>query len=150
MYHVWNNYQIRQSENQYFNAADILDACHAKYSVTELIAIGLRLMGNLTTPTEKGVPFIVTTDDNVYETWLHPFFAQQLSEYLGNFELRQLLGNWFSLPLPKNSDNEKPKPLMDSNEFHWFCNVISCLEETGIPEDMELARLLRENLRSKI
>jgi len=47
-------------------------------------------------------------------------------------------------------NDEKPKPLMDSNDFHFFANTISYLEETQNPEDMELARLLRGNLRSKI
>ena len=129
----WGDHQIRQRDDGCFLADDIFKVCEIKNNPCG--------------------------DDY----WLKPSVAQGIANKCGKFSFAaeievyayniswQIDKKELKYPLEQTGiTNEKPKTLLGSNDFYVLFEAIKCLEKTQLPEDMELAKLLRANLRSKI
>ena len=123
----WCERPIRQRADGFFSATDIAKACGiGNYSLDDWMELGRG----------RRVSFYIDEDN---DCWVCPSVAQELARTRNQDGLFSLIKeSW-----------DDPKPLI-GNDFYTLVNAISYLEECGLPGDMELARLLRENLKSKI
>jgi hypothetical protein len=158
------NFKIRQNEdNGYLNVDDIVIACNdgkssSYYSLDDWMQLGITTLLASRDKKLLYIPWFSRDEENCL--YVCSLLAEAFANMKKQFSLAAALdsfGYQFSWKKKLNNsleqtdiNDDKPKHLMNSNDYHWFTNTISYLEETQDPEDMKLARLLRENLRSKI